>query len=238
MNKLIALDDGHGYNTAGKRTPPIIELDNRVILENEFNCAVVGYLDEELRRLGFKTLLTAPNLADIPLKTRVDMANEAKADLFISVHYNAFDGSFCGADPSGVEVHCYKGSIEGRKLAKCILDQLIQGTPQINRGIKESEFYVLKYTKMPAILSENGFMDNKREALLMINDGFRREVAQEHARGICDYYGVKYTPINQHWATGYYEQLKGLGLVSEARLDDTVTRGEMMAIISRALGLK
>jgi N-acetylmuramoyl-L-alanine amidase len=47
---------------------------------------------------------------------------------------------------------------------------------------------------MPAILSENGFMDNKREALLMINKDFQKEVAVDHAKGICDYLGVKYVP--------------------------------------------
>jgi hypothetical protein len=45
---------------------------------------------------------------------------------------------------------------------------------------------------MVAILSENGFMDNKREAMLMLDAAFQKEVAVEHAKGICDYFGVKY----------------------------------------------
>ena len=49
--KLIALDDGHGMETAGKRTPSIAELNNRVIKENEFNRSVVAYLDKELKEL-------------------------------------------------------------------------------------------------------------------------------------------------------------------------------------------
>ena len=59
--KLIALDAGHDLNTPGKRTPAIAELNNRVIKEYEFNSAVVKILDEELKRCGFNTLITAPD---------------------------------------------------------------------------------------------------------------------------------------------------------------------------------
>ncbi len=194
MSKLIALDDGHGMQTAGKRTPPIPELGGRVIHENEFNREVVKYLDIELKRCGFKTLLVAPTDADTPLSTRTNLANSKNADAYISIHYNAFDGKFDAYDPEGLSVHIYPGSKEGRKLAECVIKYLKQGTPQKNRGIVENNFHVLRETKMPAILSENGFMDNKREALLMVNVDFQKEVAREHAQGICEYFGVKYVP--------------------------------------------
>jgi N-acetylmuramoyl-L-alanine amidase len=192
MSKLIVLDDGHGMQTAGKRTPPIPELGGRVIRENEFNREVVKYLDIELKRCGFRTLFVAPTDADTSLSARTNLANSNKADAYISIHYNAFDGKFDAYDPEGLSVHIYPGSKEGRKLAECILKYLKEGTPQKNRGIVENNFHVLRETKMVAILSENGFMDNKREALLMLNIDFQKEVAREHAQGICDYFGVKY----------------------------------------------
>lgn len=192
MSKLIALDDGHGMQTAGKRTPSIPELGGRVIHENEFNREVVKYLDQELKRCGFNTLLVAPTDADTSLKSRTDLANSKGADAFISIHYNAFDGKFDDYDPEGLSVHIYPGSKEGRKLAECVHKYLIMGTSQKDRGIKENNFHVLRETKMVAILSENGFMDNKREAMLMLNVDFQKEVAIEHAKGICDYFGVKY----------------------------------------------
>jgi N-acetylmuramoyl-L-alanine amidase len=206
-NFLIALDDGHGMETPGKRTPYIASL-GREIKENEFNRAVVKYLDEELRRCGFRTLLVAPTDKDVPLKKRTDLANAKGADAYISIHYNAFDGKFNGPgkDPEGHSIHIYPGSKSGRKLAECILKYLRQGTPQKNRGIQENNFHVLRETKMPAVLSENGFMDNMREALLMINKQFQKEVAIEHAKGICDYFGVKYvpkaTPVKKPTSTG------------------------------------
>lgn len=191
---LVALDDGHGMETAGKRTPPIPELDGRVIRENEFNKAVKHFLADELKRCGFEVLFVAPGDKDVPLATRTNLANSKNADIYVSIHYNAFDGKFDDYDPEGLSVHIYPGSKEGRKLAECIIKYLKNGTPQRNRGIVENNFHVLRETKMPAILSENGFMDNKREALLMINVDFQKEVAKEHAQGICEYFGVKYIP--------------------------------------------
>ena len=191
---LVALDDGHGMKTAGKQTPTIPELDNRVIHENEFNRAVVSNLAAELTRCGIGVIFVAPTDADTSLSDRVNRANLNKANLYISIHYNALDGTFDGKDPSGLSVHIYPGSKSGRKLAECVHKYLIQGTEQKDRGIVESNFYVLRKTSMPAILSENGFMDNKREALLMIDKNFQKEVAVEHAKGICDYLGVKYVP--------------------------------------------
>ena len=79
MTYLIALDDGHGMKTNGKRTPYIEEF-GRFIHENEFNREVVRIMDKELRRLGFKTLLVAPTDYDTPLQERTDLANKMKAD--------------------------------------------------------------------------------------------------------------------------------------------------------------
>ena len=188
---LIALDDGHGMKTPGKRTPKLP--DGTIIHENEFNRAVVKLMDADLKRIGFRTLLVAPNDDDPSLATRTNLANSKKADIYVSIHYDAFDGKFDGNDPSGHSLHIYPKSSKSRKLAECIHKYYIQGTVQNDRGIKESNFHVLRETKMPAVLSENGFMDNEKEAMLMLNKAFQEEVALEHVKGICDYFGVKYT---------------------------------------------
>ncbi|WP_277640101.1 N-acetylmuramoyl-L-alanine amidase [Bacteroides graminisolvens] len=193
MTKLIALDDGHGAGTAGKRTPFIPEI-GRYIPENEFNKAVVKYLDVELKRQGFKTVLTAPTDVDTPLSTRVNTANNARADLFISIHYNAFDGTFEGRNPEGFSAHIDPSGGESEKFAKIALKHLAKGTVQQNRGVVKQQLYVTAYTKMPAVLFELGFMDNNREALLMIDKSFQQECAKEIAMAVCEYYGVTYKP--------------------------------------------
>jgi N-acetylmuramoyl-L-alanine amidase len=194
---LIALCDGHGMKTSGKRTPYIGEL-GRIVHENEFNRAVVKYLEAELKRCNFDVLLVAPTDADTSLTYRTNLANQKGADAYISIHYNAFDGKFNGNDPEGFSIHVYPGHAPSHKLANCIHKYLKQGTPQQDRGVKEDNFHVLRETKMVAILSENGFMDNKREALLMLKPEFQKEVAIEHAKGICDYFGKNYVSEKVH----------------------------------------
>lgn len=193
MTKRIALDDGHGMETAGKRTPFIPSI-SRFIHENEFNRAVVRLLDAELKRCGFGTVLTAPGDSDHSLASRVKVANDAKVDLFISIHYNALDGKFDGAgkDPEGFSAHIDPSGGQSQKFAEIAVKHLAKGTLQKNRGVVKQQLYVTANTKMPAVLFELGFMDNNREALLMIDPAFQKECAVEIAQAVCEFYGVPY----------------------------------------------
>jgi N-acetylmuramoyl-L-alanine amidase len=195
---LIALDDGHGIRTAGKRTPYIPSL-GRQIKENEFNAAVTFYLKEELERCGFRTLLTAPTDYDTPLTMRTNLANSMGADILISNHFNAMDGEFDGhgKDPEGMSIHIYPGAKNGRKLAEHVAHYLRGGTKQKYRGIVEQNLHMTREFNRAAILIENGFMDNEREALLMVNEDFQRECAMEQAQGVCKYFGVSYMSRDQ-----------------------------------------
>lgn len=194
--KLIALDDGHGMSTAGKRTPIFTdgtkspETGKNFMHENEYNRAVVKYLKEELEYCGFKTLLVAPTDDDTSLQARVDLAERAKADAFVSVHANAATGSWGTAN--GLEVFT-GSSATSKALGKNVLDNLLQGTVQRNRGLKDGmHLFVVRKTTMPAILIEGGFMDNAHEAKLLLSDAFRRECATEIAKGICATFKVAY----------------------------------------------
>lgn len=202
---LVFADDGHGANTPGKRTPFIPEL-KREIRENEFNKAVVKRMKPHFERAGVIFIEVAPTDEDTPLKARTDYANKVYKEycakygkenvvaVYLSIHYNAFDGKFDGEgkDPEGLSVHIYPGSKLGKRLAECVIKYLKQGTAQKVRGIIENNFHVLRETVMPAILSENGFMDNKREALLMLVPQFQEEVAVEHVKGTLEYMGLPF----------------------------------------------
>lgn len=202
MSYLIALDPGHDISTAGKRTPTIPGL-NIVIKENEFNEAVVNFLDAELKRCGFKTLNVAPEMGiDTPLKTRTDRANNAKADLLISVHFNAFDGKW-ESTAQGLSVHVYPGYPLTKAKAQIMLKWLLKGTPQVNRGVVESDFHMLRESHMDAILVENGFMDYIGEARLMASPGYRKEVAQEIAQATCEIFKVPYIGETQALKADY-----------------------------------
>lgn len=193
MSKLIALCDGHGMATPGKRTPIGVrspETGKNFMHENEFNRAVVKYLDKHLKASGFRTLLVAPTDADTPLSTRVKSANNAKADLYVSVHANAIQGVW--GTWGGTETFTY-GKGESLRIGKIIHKHLMKGTPLRDRGVKDGSWlYVIRNTTMPAVLVEAAFMDNKEEAKLLLTDSFRRECAREIAMGICEAFGVKF----------------------------------------------
>lgn len=186
---ILAIDDGHDKDTPGKRTP--IYEDGHVIHENEFNRACAEFLRQAADRCGIIPVMCAPGDKDYSLKERVATANAAKADIFVSIHYNAGDDQW-GGNRGGVETWHYRDSKMGPRLARCIQDELVKGTKQEDRGIKAGGFYVTRYTNMPAVLIECGFMDYRPEADLMLDESFQRETAEDICRGICAYSGTKY----------------------------------------------
>jgi N-acetylmuramoyl-L-alanine amidase len=222
---LAFIGDGHGPKTPGKRSPYIEEL-KRQIRENEFNKPVVDFLEEDLKRHGIHVYQVAPGDEDVPLNQRTDYANkiywqycskygkENVVAIYISVHYNAFDGVFNSRDPEGFSVHVFTGHAnkEAGRLGKSVLKHLAGGTKQVNRGLKENDFAVLRNTAMPAILSENGFMDNLAEAKRMLDVNYQKEVAREHTQGACEYFGIKYiekASASKTVASGTYTIQKG-----------------------------
>lgn len=187
---LVATDAGHGQETSGKRTPPFP--DGSVMKENTFNRAVVGYLIAELERNGFDTVNVAPETTDTALSVRTTRANNAGADIYISVHANAYGDGW--NDANGIETLVYRIGDNGQtQLAKLVQAKLIAETGLRDRGVKErTDLAVLRDTKMPAILCECGFMTNRKEAELLRSGDYRRKVARAICKGVCAYYGKKY----------------------------------------------
>lgn len=193
------LDDGHGMGTSGKRTdifPNSLkspETGKKFMHENEFNRAVVKYLDQHLRASGIKTIMLAPGDSDVPLPTRVAKANRRKLSGVVSVHANALTGKF-GRGGRGIETFVYMGGNgKSEKLGRAIHKELVKGTKLVDRGVKKgNHLYMINRPSAPAVLVECGFMDDLREAMLLLDDKYRRECAEEIARGICVYEGKRF----------------------------------------------
>lgn len=196
MKILIAVDDGHGLETAGKRTP--LFADGTYMRENEFNRAVVDKLITHLQHNNFDVLHVSAGDTDVPLKTRTGLANNTiangfgrKADAMVSVHGNAM-GSVWNPKAKGIEIFYRDKYKEGKKLAQDIQEHLVKGTPLINRGLKTANLHITRESQMPAVLIEGAFMDNPDEAKLLLSDAYRSECAEEIARGLCQYFGRTY----------------------------------------------
>ncbi|MBR6712136.1 MAG: N-acetylmuramoyl-L-alanine amidase [Selenomonadaceae bacterium] len=163
----IFINAGHGGNDPGACGNGLRESD--VALS-------IGKLTEKyLKAVGYDVKLFQYD----GLQTICDVANDWCADLFVSIHCNAGGGT-------GTETYYFQGSANGETLAAYVQKQIVKSLPVVNRGVKHANFYVLKYTDMPAVLVETAFIDNFLDAKLLRDrqDDFARAIA----RGISDFY--------------------------------------------------
>ena len=183
MSKLIAVDAGHGLHTAGKCTP-----DGE--REWSFNNKVVIALIDELHRLGLRTVrLDDPSgQRDVPLGERTRKANNAKADVLVSVHHNALTGRW--GNHTGTEIYSYPGSKKSKELADKVQPKLAETYGLRNRGAKTANFHMLRESKMPAILTEGGYMDSRIDIVKLRDNEVLKQAGINIARGVANYLGV------------------------------------------------
>lgn len=116
----------------------------------------------KLKALGHQVVDCKPSSASSvtsSLQQRCDRANSNRVDIFVSIHFNKFNGQ-----ANGVEV--FAASDAGRRIAKPVLDNIVK-LGYFNRGVKDgSNFYVVKNTNMPAILVECCFCDSQKDMSL------------------------------------------------------------------------
>lgn len=188
----VLLDNGHGglidgaYQTPGKRSP--VWDDGSQLFEGEFNRAIVNGIVQQLTRLGIPYVVITPEYRDVTLATRVRRANrhDPASSLFISVHANAGGGT-------GSEIFTSPGETRSDAVATIFAETFRQVFPErrlrsdLQDGDldKERRFYVLTRTRMPAILTENFFMDNEAECReLLLDPAGRARIVDYHVAAI------------------------------------------------------
>lgn len=121
--------------------------------------------------------------ADRQGPTVTEVANEWGADIFVSIHCNSAEAD----EACGTETFAYDlDGGDGEKLATCIQDQIVDALNMVDRGVKANpKLFVLRYTAMPAVLVELGFISNEGDEALLTDrqDDFARAIA----RGVTDY---------------------------------------------------
>ncbi|TFE03889.1 N-acetylmuramoyl-L-alanine amidase [Jeotgalibacillus salarius] len=179
---IVCIDAGHSYSTPGKRSPDGMN-------EYAFNKAAALAAKKILLRAGVTVLTPHRDDYDVPLSARTNLANDGRADLFISIHANAFGGSVWNG-VQGIETYIHNlHSNEENKLAHHVHSHLIKTTKRPDRGIKKADFHVLRETKMPSILVECGFMTNRQEKQLLASDQYRTLCGEAIGRGILEFLG-------------------------------------------------
>ena len=140
---------------------------------------------EEQSALRDQTLEFARAELGADLRARVDAANAAGVDIFVSVHNNAL-----GASSSGSETfHFYYSSAAARTLARDVHAQMVAALGLPDRGVKTAGFYVLRNTSMPATLLEGGFITNAGDAAVMALPDRRQDLARAILFGLQRHHG-------------------------------------------------
>lgn len=166
--RTVVIDPGHGGQDNGGQWGKVYEkhlaLDTAVRLENN------------LKRLGYQTVLTRRSDYFITLPQRVAISNRYRNAIFVSLHYNYTWKEHV----SGLETFYYNA--EGQRLAQLVQSSLVRETRTVDRNAKFARFYVIRNSKLPAILVEGGFVSNETERNRMKSAYFREAIA----RGITD----------------------------------------------------
>jgi N-acetylmuramoyl-L-alanine amidase len=197
----VALDPGHGGRDTGAvghlppgtptGLPARFDRDGQtVIYEKDVNLDVAFRLDAWLRARGFRTLMTrtrdlaggdAPSTTTLSdLRARTDRANQAGAQLFVSIHQNALSASARGTET----YRFYYAGAPSLALAVAVHQEVVLRLGLPDRGVKSAGFYVLRHTLMPAVLVEGAFLSNPSEALLLARPEARQGLAEGIGAGI------------------------------------------------------
>lgn len=176
--KLVVIDAGHGAHDPGA-------VSSSKRQEKDFALAVslkVGKLLEKEKNID--VVLTRSDDTFLELKDRVKIANNLKADAFVSIHANSGPSA-----ATGTETYYQRDS--SKALANTIHKYLAKATGFKDRGVKYGNFHVIRETNMAAVLLEVGFISNKNDETQLFNSAFQQRVAESVVVGLKEYLKVK-----------------------------------------------
>jgi len=196
MSKIVCIDPGHGGEDSGATFRDLKEKDVTLrIAKNILDIfSEKDYIEMYWGFKDVKIILTRYEDIYVSLPDRCKIANDANAKIFVSIHCNADPDPDLPGMPEarGEEIWYYEGSDKGKKLAALMADAVDSFFPDDPfRGIKPTKnLYVLKHTKMPAILIEAGFIDNCKTYESFKDELSLVAIAQATLLGISDYFDV------------------------------------------------
>ena len=200
----ILIDNGHGIQTKGKRSP-----DGK-LLEYAYTRELARQIVAALKARGYDSELLVPEDDDIPLSERVSRVNELCLTyepscpaptghpnvILISLHINAAGDGTKWMNATGWSCYTCKGQTESDRLADClykaaeqILKNQVIRTDYARDGDPdwEENFYILRHTLCPAVLIENFFMDNKKDLAYLISQEGKRNLINVIVSGVEKY---------------------------------------------------
>ena len=233
--KKVCLDPGHDSGNLANKSP------DGSYYEHEFTLDMAKRIQTLLTERGVAVILTHTGGEAVSLARRCEIANRIPdLDLFVSIHSNAA-GSGGWSDARGWSAYIYGPGGPREEAAQDLLEQVraagiaVRSTPIVY----DPNLYVLKHTKAPAVLVENGFHTNREEAALLNQPEYRQKLAVAEAKGILQF-------LQLPWAESPYQEeadaavawLTGAGILQgnaqgDLMLDQPVTRRQLAVILYR-----
>lgn len=181
LGETIFIDPGHGAQDAGA-------IGNG-LLEKNINLEVALKLQSRLHQAGALTVMSRTSDTFDSLQTRVSKGAQASADIFISIHANANDNSRAnGTETYYDTTYAAANSI---KLAQKVQPRMVSALGTRDRGVKTAGFYVIKYSRMPSILLETGFVTSPIDASILKSSAAKDRLASGIATGVSNYFDAK-----------------------------------------------
>ncbi len=171
--RTVVIDPGHGGHDKGGQWG--------LVYEKHLALDTSARLEKELKKRGFRTVMTRRSDYFISLPERVRIAKKYSDAIFVSVHYNYT----WKQGVNGIETFYTSG--QSQPLASYVHSGMMSKVRTVNRGVKFARFYVINHATCPAILVECGFVSNASERARMKSAWWRQSLAEGIADGIVRY---------------------------------------------------
>jgi N-acetylmuramoyl-L-alanine amidase len=168
---VVVIDAGHGGFDRGG-------IPRQSVPEKGMTLDVALRLRNVLEKYGYRVVMTRDRDVFVSLPGRVAIANSYRDAIFVCIHFN----SATRAGANGIETYFY--SRESLPLASAIHYNVTGIASSPNRGVRRRGYYVLRKTRIPAVLVECGFLTNPTEARRALDSGYRQQLAESIARGV------------------------------------------------------
>lgn len=185
----ILIDNGHGVETAGKRSP-----DGR-LREYAYAREIAARLEKELVSRGIKAYRLVPEENDVPLSERVKRVNKYGTDnmVLVSIHCNAAGDSTSWLPARGWAVYVDPtASQESKRLATALANAAEDNGLNVRKETAGINYWVqslciCKHTLCPAVLTENLFQDNKEDVDYLLSEKGKQTIVNLHVEGVIKY---------------------------------------------------
>lgn len=192
LDFTVIIDAGHGgidpgsigYKTKTK--------------ESEINLSVAKKLEEKLRRIGIRVVMTRKDSSGLyglsttnykkrDMQARKKIIEDINPNIVISVHMN----SYIRHNLRGAQVFYDKNSSTSEALALCIQDQFASKLEKSDKGVSVGDYYMLKCTESASVITECGFLSNEEDEKLLINEEYQDRIAECIFIGVVNYLNIE-----------------------------------------------